>query len=66
MIKTEEDVLIIQAKQESKSSGGKSFVTQQFEQRFTLPTGVDPHEIKSSLSHVCIIHFELKSIVPVS
>merc|ERR1712106_1187880 len=55
MIKTEEDVLIILAKQESKSTKGKSFVTQQFEQRFTLPTGVDPHQIKSSLSNTGIL-----------
>merc|ERR1712106_386536 len=55
MIKTEEDVLIILAKQESKSTKGKSFVTQQFEQRFTLPTGVDPHQIKSSLSNTGVL-----------
>merc|ERR1711892_1005854 len=55
MIKTEENVLIIQAKQESKSSKGKSFVSKQFEQSFDLPPGVDPHQIKSSLSNTGVL-----------
>merc|ERR1712106_959081 len=63
MIKTEEDVLIIQAKQESKSTKGKSFVSQQFEQRFTLPPGVDPSEIKSSLSNVSLHYFSHKKYI---
>jgi len=48
-IKTEGDVLIVLAKQESKTNGGKSS-SKQFEQRFTLPSGVDPEKISSKLS----------------
>merc|ERR1712032_610350 len=46
-IKTEGDVLIVSAKQESKTSTGKSFVSKQFEQRFSLPSGVNPEKISS-------------------
>merc|ERR1711971_718817 len=48
-IKTEGDVMIVSAKQESKTSTGKSFVSKQFEQRFTLPSGVNPEKISSKL-----------------
>lgn len=48
-IKTEGDVLIVSAKQESKTSTGKSFVSKQFEQRFSLPSGVNPEKISSKL-----------------
>ena len=37
------------AKQESKTSTGKSFVSKQFEQRFSLPSGVNPEKIASKL-----------------
>ena len=37
------------AKQESKTSTGKSFVSKQFEQRFTLPPGVQAEKITSKL-----------------
>ena len=40
-IKTEGDVLIVSSKLESKTS--------QFEQRFTLPSGVNPEKISSKL-----------------
>jgi len=49
-IKTEGDVLIVLAKQESKTKGGKSLVSKQFEQRFSLPSGVNPEKISSKLS----------------
>eukprot|EP00092_Neocalanus_flemingeri_P011812 GFUD01012741.1.p1 GENE.GFUD01012741.1~~GFUD01012741.1.p1 ORF type:complete len:448 (-),score=148.25 GFUD01012741.1:190-1488(-) len=50
-IKTEGDVLIVLAKQESKTKGGKSLVSKQFEQRFSLPSGVNPEKISSKLSN---------------
>jgi len=49
-IKTEGDVLIVLAKHETKAEGGGSFVSKQFEQRFSLPSGVKPEKISSSLS----------------
>ena len=51
-IKTEGDVLIVLAKHETKAEGGQSFVSKQFEQRFSLPSGVKPEKITSSLSKV--------------
>merc|ERR1719278_1571362 len=48
-IKTEADVLIISAKKENKTPAGKSYVSKQFEQRFTLPSGVNPEKISSKL-----------------
>ena len=48
-IKTEADVLIISAKKENKTSAGKTYVSKQFEQRFTLPSGVNPEKISSKL-----------------
>ena len=49
-IKTEGDVLIVLAKRETKTESGGSFVSKQFEQRFTLPSGVKPEAITSALS----------------
>jgi HSP20 family molecular chaperone IbpA len=49
-IKTEGDVLIVLAKHETKAEGGGTFVSKQFEQRFTLPSGVAPESITSSLA----------------
>jgi len=49
-IKTEGDVLIVLAKHETKAEGGQSFVSKQFEQRFSLPSGVKPEKITSKLS----------------
>ena len=49
-IKTEGDVLIVLAKHETKAEGGQSFVSKQFEQRFSLPSGVKIEKIASSLS----------------
>ena len=48
-IKTEGTTLVVLAKHEDKS-GGSSYVTKQFEQRFTLPSGVKADAISSSLS----------------
>ena len=39
-IKTEGDVLIVMGKHETKSEGGSSFISKQFEQKFSLPSGV--------------------------
>ena len=52
-IKTEGDVLVVLAKHETKGDGGSkssSYVSKQFEQRFTLPSGVKPEDITSALS----------------
>merc|ERR1712128_192653 len=49
-IKTEGDVLIVLAKQESKTKTGQTLVSKQFEQRFILPSGVKPEKISSKLS----------------
>ena len=49
-IKTDGDVLVVLAKHETKTEGGGSFVSKQFEQRFTLPSGVRPDSITSSLA----------------
>ena len=49
-IKTEGEVLIVLAKHETKAEGGQSYVSKQFEQRFSLPSGVKPEKISSSLS----------------
>merc|ERR1712018_508584 len=48
-IKTEGTTLVVLAKHEEKS-GDSSYVTKQFEQRFTLPSGVKAEAISSSLS----------------
>ena len=48
-IKTEGTTLVVLAKHEDKS-GDSSYVTKQFEQRFTLPSGVKSDAISSSLS----------------
>lgn len=49
-IKTEGDVLVVLAKHETATENGGSFVSKQFEQRFTLPSGVKPESITSALS----------------
>ena len=43
-------MLIVLAKHETKAEGGQSYVSKQFEQRFSLPSGVKPEKISSSLS----------------
>ena len=45
-IKTDGDVLVVLAKHETKTESGGSFVSKQFEQRFTLPSGVREGEIQ--------------------
>jgi len=49
-IKTEGDVLIVVAKHLTNPDNAQSFVSKQFEQRFTLPSGVNIEKIASSLS----------------
>ncbi|QQP36776.1 Heat shock protein beta6like, partial [Caligus rogercresseyi] len=49
-IKTEGDVLIIHARHESKPESGGNFKSNEFEQRFSLPSGVKPELITSKLS----------------
>ena len=48
-MKTEGEVLVILAKHETQTETGGSFVSKQFEQRFSLPSGVKPESIISSL-----------------
>merc|ERR1711953_969751 len=48
-VKTEGDVLVILAKHETQTETGGSFVSKQFEQRFSLPSGVKPESIISAL-----------------
>ena len=43
-------MLIVLAKHETKAEGGPSYVSKQFEQRFSLPSGVQPEKISSKLS----------------
>jgi len=54
-IKTEGDVLIVMGKHETKSEGGGSFISKQFEQKFSLPSGVKPESITSSLSRDAVL-----------
>ena len=49
-IKTEGDVLIVMGKHETKSEGGSSFISKQFEQKFSLPSGVPWTEFTHSTS----------------
>ena len=42
-------------KHETKSEGGSSFISKQFEQKFSLPSGVKPESITSSLSRDCVL-----------
>merc|ERR1711971_400727 len=49
-VKTEGNVLVILAKHETQTETGASFVSKQFEQRFSLPSGVKPESIVSALS----------------
>ena len=42
--------MIVLAKHETKAEGGHSYVSKQFEQRFSLPSGVKPEKISSKLS----------------
>jgi len=49
-IKTVDNTVIVEAKHEEKTSDGRSCSTQSFSQSFTLPAGVDPDSVKSSLS----------------
>lgn len=49
-MKTEGNVLVILAKHETQTESGGSFVSKQFEQRFSLPSGVKPEAVVSSLS----------------
>jgi hypothetical protein len=41
---------VILAKHETQTETGSSFISKQFEQRFSLPSGVKPDSIVSSLS----------------
>ena len=66
-IKTDGDVLVVLAKHETKTESGGSFVSKQFEQRFTLPSGVrDAFQCCRDI-HVTdvIIHNTLLKVTPV-
>ena len=49
-IKTVENTVVVEAKHQEKTGDGRSYSTQSFSQSFTLPAGVDPETVKSSLS----------------
>ena len=48
-VKVENNQLVISAKQETKEAGGGTR-TRVFEQKFSLPPGVDPASVKSNLT----------------
>merc|ERR1712170_235397 len=50
VIKTIDNTVVVEAKHKEKTSDGRSYSTQSFSQSFTLPRGVDPESVKSSLS----------------
>ena len=50
VIKTIDNTVVVEAKHQEKTTDGRSFSTQSFSQSFTLPQGVDPEAVKSSLS----------------
>ena len=55
MIKTVDNNVIVEAKHEEKTSDGRSFSTQSFNQSFALPRGVNPETVSSSLSKVGVL-----------
>ena len=50
VIKTVGQTVQVEAKHEEKTSDGASYSTRNFSQSFTLPRGVDPESVASSLS----------------
>ena len=50
IIKTVDNTVLVEAKHEEKTSDGRSYATQSFNQSFTLPRGVNPESVSSSLS----------------
>merc|ERR1712106_404096 len=50
VIKTVDNAVIVEAKHEEKTSEGRSYSTQSFNQSFTLPRGVNPESVTSALS----------------
>merc|ERR1711988_1200224 len=55
MIKTVDNNVIVEAKHEEKTSDGRSFSTQSFNQSFALPRGVNPEAVSSSLSKAGVL-----------
>ena len=55
MIKTVDNNVIVEAKHEEKTSDGRSFSTQSFNQSFALPRGVNPETVSSSLSKAGVL-----------
>ena len=49
-IKTVDNTVVVEASRKEKTGDGRSYSTQSFSQSFTLPAGVDPETVKSSLS----------------
>ena len=49
-IKTVDNNVIVEAKHEEKTTDGRSYSTQSFNQSFSLPSGVNPESVTSSLS----------------
>merc|ERR1712025_335245 len=55
MIKTVDNNVIVEAKHGEKTSDGRSFSTQSFNQSFALPRGVNPEAVSSSLSKAGVL-----------
>ena len=51
VIRTVDNTVVVEARHQEKTSDGRSSSTQSFSQSFTLPAGVDPDTVKSSLSN---------------
>ena len=49
-IKTVGNAVQVEAKHTEKTSDGRSYSSRNFSQSFSLPKGVNPEEVKSSLS----------------
>ena len=55
MIKTIDNNVVVEAKHEEKTSDGRSYSTQSFNQSFNLPRGVNPESVTSSLSKTGVL-----------
>ena len=55
MIKTIDNNVVVEAKHEEKTSDGRSYSTQSFNQSFNLPRGVNPESVSSSLSKTGVL-----------
>ena len=54
-IKTDENILTVEAQKEEKSQRGQRISTKSFSQSFTLPPSVNPETVKSTLTKAGIL-----------